>query len=121
MKLQLEADPAPSPQSEPVNRTPLILEAIVRERCVSLTYNRTRMIVAPHILYTRAGALYTDAAIVSREGMLPREDKIGTFKLDGMKDLILLERPFTISPLFDAELDKYRNETLMMVEPQPPA
>ncbi|MET0310204.1 MAG: WYL domain-containing protein [Sphingomonas sp.] len=114
MKLSLEPDPAPTP----VNNTPTVLEGIVRQRCLSATYNRTRMILAPHILYTRHGALYMDASVVSREGMLPREEKMGTFKLDGLKDLAVLEREFAISGLFDASLEKYQGETLMMVEPQ---
>jgi len=113
MSLSLASDPAPTP----VNNTPLVLEGIVRQRCLSVTYNRTRMILAPHILYTRHGALYMDALVVSREGMLPREEKIGTYKLDGLKDLTVLEREFAINPLFDAALDKYQGETLMAVEP----
>jgi hypothetical protein len=117
MKLSLEPDPAPTP----VNNTPTVLEGIVRQRCLSATYNRTRMILAPHILYTRHGALYMDAAVVSREGMLPREEKMGTFKLDGLKDLAVLEREFAISGLFDPALEKYQGETLMIVEPQAPA
>lgn len=99
------------------NLTPIALEAIVRQRCLSATYNRTRMILAPHILYTRNEALYVDAVVISREGMLPREEKVGTFKLDGLKDLALTERPFTISSLFDRTLDKYDGVTLMAVEP----
>lgn len=113
MKLTLEADPAP----EPALATPTVLEAIVRKRCLSATYNRTRMILAPHILYTRHGALYVDAVVVSKEGMLPREEKVGTFKLDGLKELTLLEREFAVSALFDAGLEKYAGETLMAVEP----
>ena len=107
-----------APEPAPANNTPIVLEGIVRQRCLSATYNRTRMILAPHILYTRHGALYMDALVVSREGMLPREEKIGTYKLDGLKDLAVLEREFAISALFDASLDKYQGETLMMVEPQ---
>jgi hypothetical protein len=113
MKLSLEPDPAPTP----VNNTPTVLEGIVRQRCLSTTYNRTRMIIAPHILYTRHDALYVDAVVVSREGMLPREEKVGTFKLDGLKDLTVLERAFSVSTLFDAGQDKYVGETLMAVDP----
>lgn len=102
----------------PANPTPIALEAIVRQLCLSVTYNRKRMILAPHILYTRNAHLYIDAYIVSRENMLPREPKIGTFKLDGLSELTLIQRPFEISDLFDPELDKYQGETLMMVERQ---
>ncbi|MHA6719276.1 hypothetical protein ACX40Y_07460 [Sphingomonas sp. RS6] len=102
----------------PVNNTPFVLEGIVRLRCLQVTYNRTRMIVAPHILYTRNESLYTDALVVSREGMLPREPKIGTFKVDGLREVAVLDRAFEISPLFDAELDKYAGVTLMAIEPE---
>jgi hypothetical protein len=112
MKLSLEPDPAP----QPALAVPTVLEGIVRMRCLSATYNRTRMILAPHILYTRAGALYVDGVVVSREGMIPREPKMGTFKLDGLKELTLIEREFAISELFDRSLDKYVGETLMVVE-----
>lgn len=112
MKLSLEADPPAAPAAT----TPMVLEGIVRLKCLSATYNRTRMILAPHILYTRHGALYVDAVVVSRENMLPREEKIGTFKLDGLKELAVLERDFAPSALFDPGLEKYAGETLMAVE-----
>jgi hypothetical protein len=102
----------------PVNNTPFVLEGIVRLRCLQVTYNRTRMIVAPYILYTRNESLYADAQIVSREGMLPREPKIATFKVDGLKEVSVLDRPFEIGEMFDPELDKYVGNTLMKVEPE---
>lgn len=101
----------------PSGPTATILEAIVRQLCVSATYNRTRMILAPHILFTRGDALYVDALVVSRENMLPREAKIGTFKLDGLGDLAITQRAFTPSNLFDAELEKYAGTTLMAIDP----
>ncbi len=102
----------------PVNNTPFVLEGIVRLRCLQVTYNRKRMIVAPHILYTRNESLYTDAFIVSREGMLPREPKIATFKVDGLKEVSVLDRAFEISDMFDPQLDKYIGLTLMKAEPE---
>ena len=114
MKLSDDSDR----QQGPSGPTATLLEAIVRQRCVSATYNRTRMVLAPHILYTRAGALYADAYIVSRENMLPREEKIGTFKVDGLSELVLTQRDFAPSALFDATLDKYAGTALMAIEPQ---
>ncbi len=102
----------------PVNNTPFVLEGIVRLRCLQVTYNRTRMIVAPYILYTRNESLYADAQIISREGMLPREPKIATFKVDGLKEVSVLDRAFEIGEMFDPELDKYVGTTLMKVEPE---
>lgn len=100
----------------PANPTVLFFEAIVRQRCIEATYNRTRMVLAPHILYTRHGALHLDAIIVSRENMLPKEVKLGTFKLDGLSGLRLTERAFTPNPDFEPEAEKYVGETLMAVE-----
>lgn len=110
MSNEVAGEPAPNP-------TPIVLEGIVRQRCVSAMYNRTRMVLAPHILYTRGGALYMDAAVISRDFVIPREDKFGTYKLDGLKGLTLTEREFRISPLFLPESEKYEGETLMKVEP----
>lgn len=107
------SDAAPGPDPNAM----MVAEGIVRLRCLSVTYNRVRMILAPHILYTRNHALYVDAVTISKEGMLPREEKVGTFKLDGLKELTLLERAFTISELFDREQEKYVGKTLMAVEP----
>lgn len=102
----------------PSGPTATILEAIVRMRCVSATYNRKRMILAPHIAYLRGGGLYVDALVVSRENMLAREEKIGTFKIDGLSELAITQRGFPASDLFDPGLDKYAAATIMTIEPE---
>ncbi|RYG85862.1 MAG: hypothetical protein EON59_11310 [Alphaproteobacteria bacterium] len=104
-------------QDGPSGPTATVLEAIVRQLCVSGTYNRKRMILAPHIAYLRAGGLYVDALVISRENMLAREEKIGTFKIDGLSELALTQRPFAASDLFDPTLDKYAS-AVMAIEPQ---
>ena len=100
------------------NPTPIVLEGIVRQKCMNAIYNRTRMVLAPHILYTRGGSLYVDAQVVSRDFVIPREEKFGTFKVDGLKSLALTERDFAICRLFLPESEKYDGTTLMAVEPQ---
>ncbi|HEY0622093.1 hypothetical protein [Sphingomonas sp.] len=100
----------------PANPTPIVLEGIVRQLCLNAVYNRTRMVLAPHILYARGDALYIDAQVISRDFVIPREEKIGTFKIDGLKNLALTERSFTISKLFDPKAEKYAG-ALMAVEP----
>lgn len=112
MKLRIEAEPTPPPAA----MLPLLFEAVVRHKCVSATYNRTRMILAPHILYTRRDQVYLDAVPVSKEGFLAREEKVATFKLDGLKELTLLERDFVPSALFDPSLEKYQGVTLIQIE-----
>ena len=93
-----------------------IFEAIALQKCLQATYNKMVVKLAPHILYTRHGALHVDAIIVSRENMLPKEVKMGTFKVDGLSGLRLTERAFEVNPSFEPETEKYVGETLMAVE-----
>jgi hypothetical protein len=107
-----------SPDSDtdgPQGPVPTIFEAIVRKRCVVATYNRVKMTLAPHIIYTRHGDLFIDAVAIDRDGRPPREEKIGTFKLAGLNDLQLTERDFPPSALFHASAAKYV-EALIAVE-----
>ena len=94
----------------------LIFEAIALRKAIAATYNRGTVILAPHILYTKNDALHIDALTIEREGVPPREPKLGTFKLDGLIDLALTNRSFDISSLFDAEDSKYAGVTLFAVE-----
>lgn len=112
MKLSTEADPTPPPAA----MLPLLFEAIVRHKCVSITYNRTRMILAPHILYTRHDQLYVDGVIYERDGQPPKERKIGTFKLDGLKETKVIDLPFTPERSFDPSAEKYVQTTLLAVQ-----
>lgn len=70
----------------------------------------------PHILYTRHGEIYVDATTVERDGKPPREEKLGTFKLDGLGDPTLTANTFRPSALFEPEAEKYVGVTLMAVE-----
>lgn len=94
----------------------LIFEAIALRKAVTATYNRGTVILAPHILYTKNDALHIDAVTIERDGQPPREVKLGTFRLDGLKDLALTERLFNISPLFEAADPKYADAALFKVE-----
>ena len=91
------------------------LEAIATRRCVAATYNRMRVKLAPHILYTRHDEMYVDAVTVEREGQPPREIKFGTFKLAGLKDVALSDKPFNPDPAFDPATAKYDGVTLFTV------
>lgn len=104
-------------QAMPTGPVPTIFEAIVRQRCVSATYNRGTVTLAPHVIYTRHGDMFIDAATVERDGSPPREEKMGTFKLAGLGDLTLTGRTFRVSALFDARDEKYDGVALMKVEP----
>lgn len=100
----------------PTGPVPTMFEAVVRQITVSATYNKGSVTIAPHILYTRHGEIYVDAVTIERDGKPPREEKVGTFKLDGLGDPALTDRAFTPSNLFEPDAEKYVGVTLMAVE-----
>ncbi|HTU11929.1 MAG TPA: hypothetical protein VMG08_13645 [Allosphingosinicella sp.] len=96
----------------------IILEAIARGSCVAAVYNRMKVILAPHILYTRHDELYVDAVTLERDGQPPREVKLGSFKLTGLKEIALAAREFRPDPVFDPALERYAGTTLFAVQPE---
>lgn len=98
------------------NPMPIVFEAIVHKRCLTATYNRVAVTLAPHIVYTRHGDVHLDAVTLERDGKPPKEVKIGMFKLAGLSDVRLTERGFATNALFQAGDPKYEGETLMTVE-----
>lgn len=93
-----------------------VIEAVLARRCVNATYNRDKVVLAPHVLFMRHGEPYVDAVTVARNGMLPREIKVGTFKLSGLGDLVLTGREFEVHRAFDATSEKYAGGALVTVE-----
>ncbi|RJT22649.1 hypothetical protein D5I55_12535 [Chakrabartia godavariana] len=93
-----------------------ILEAIATKRPLTSTYNGTSFVLAPHILYTRRDLVYLDAVPLSKNGAPPREEKMATFKVDGMADIAIADGDFPISALFESYLEKYRGTTLFSVD-----
>ena len=53
---------------------------------------------------------------VERNGQAPREPRLGTFKLTGLKLLGPVRRPFRPAALFDPADSKYAGVTLFAVE-----
>lgn len=107
-------EPAPAPG--PTGPVPTVFEAIVRKRCLRATYNRTDIVLAPHIIYSRHDELFVDGLVLERDGKPPRELKLGTFKLAGLNAVTLTERQFKTNPLFAAGDPKYGDAALMAVE-----
>lgn len=84
-----------------------IQEAIAGKRFLEFTYNRMRMKVAPHALYTRHGDLFLDAVSVERDGKSLTDPRMGTFKLAGLENIQVMTTSFIPFPGFDAGDVKY--------------
>lgn len=94
----------------------VLFEAIALRKSVSAIYNRAHVELAPHILYTRHGEMYLDAVTISRDGQPPREIKLSTFKVSGLRELALAAGTFRPQPPFDPGAEKYAGVTLFAVE-----
>ncbi|TKD50325.1 hypothetical protein [Sphingomonas baiyangensis] len=101
----------------PEGPAPRVFEAIVRKRCLTATYNRTQVLMAPHAAWTKHGDLFVDGVTLRLNGAPPREPKLGTFKLIGLGDLAVTDQPFFVSDLFNPGDAKYGGELLLSVEP----
>ena len=99
--------------------TPLVLEAIALRKCLDAVYNNGTVRLAPHILFSRHEELYLAAVTVSRDGQPPREAKLGTFKLVGLRDLSLADETFSPFAGFDPLAPDLGGTCLFALELQP--
>jgi hypothetical protein len=96
--------------------SPIILEAIAKRKCITATYNKMHIRLAPHILYTRHDDLFVDGVTMERDGNPPREFKIGAFKLAGLSDVALAPEAFEPIADLDLKAPLYEGKTLFAVE-----
>lgn len=97
----------------------LIGAAIRTRTCVRALYNRTAIRMGPHALFRRHDDLFVDGVVFERDGQPPREIKLGTFKLDGLKEIASALIRFEPQSLFDPAAEKYADvELLAKVEAQ---
>lgn len=92
------------------------MEGVALKKCVSAIYNNTSFRLAPHIVYTRHEEIYIDAVALEKDGQPPREMKLSTFKLAGLKDVRVEEEGFQKSELFEPAAEKYVGETLLVID-----
>lgn len=110
------SEPDPMTETAPATRMPILFEAIVRTLCIEATYNGGRVLLAPHVAFTRHGEVYVGATTIERDGQPPREEKIGLFKLTGLGGFALTARSFVPSATFDPHDERFAAETLLAVE-----
>jgi hypothetical protein len=51
-----------------------------------------------------------------REGVEPREPKVGSYNLAGLTELTVLDQTFDVHPLFNRMDPKYRENILFMID-----
>jgi hypothetical protein len=100
----------------PSGPAPIVMEGIVRLRCVEARYNGGHVVLAPHVFFIKNDAPHVGAITIERDGKPPREAKIGIFKLDGLGDLRLSDRSFAPSPAFEPEDLRFVDTKLLTVE-----
>src|SRR5215467_2414471 len=93
-----------------------ILEAIALRQQLAARYNKLDLVLAPHVLYKRNDSYFIDAITILRNGVEPREPKVGSYNLAGLSDLSVLPDKFDVHPLFDRMDTKYRDNTLFMID-----
>lgn len=107
LSARLPAATAPGPA--------LIRTALRTRSCVEATYNKQKILLAPHALYTRHGEPYVDGVVLQRDGQPPRELKLGAFKVDGLHALGLSPVPFQPEPVFDPADARYGEDAVLIV------
>jgi hypothetical protein len=87
--------------------------AIAHRLCVTTTYNKRRVLLAPHIVFNRHDEPFLRAVTVELDDKPPREAKLGTFKLTGLGPLALTGRAFEPFGDFHADDAEYAGMTLV--------
>jgi hypothetical protein len=82
------------PQTSETAQSQVLRVAIKGQTLVRAVYNGTTIKLAPQRLYAKPGGDYVDGVVVERDGQSPRETKIGSFKIDGLKELDLTSTKF---------------------------
>ena len=87
--------------------------AITHKLCVTTSYNKRRVLLAPHIVFTRHDEPYLRAVTVELDDKRPREAKLGTFKLVGLGPISLTGRSFEPFAEYRASAPEYAGTTLV--------
>ena len=93
----------------------IVLEAIATRKCLEGVYNRQAVTLGPHILYTSHDERYVDAVTIERDGQPPREIKVGSFKLTGIREPRVGDRSFEPQQVFDPGEERYAGVTLFAI------
>ena len=93
----------------------VFFEAIALKRLISAVYNGVELILAPHQLFLRHGALHVSALNTGRAWRSDEERKLGQFKLDGLSDVAIVDGSFEPLPHFAGEPPREGDEPIFAV------
>lgn len=95
-----------SAASDPEVAVGVVRRAIAKRTCIVAMYNKGRVKLAPYVLYARDEAAFLDAVTIERDGLSPREPRLGAFRVSGLSAL----RPTveTFDPKLEVALEDVR-------------
>jgi hypothetical protein len=94
----------------------LVVQAMREHLCVRATYNRGLVRLAPHILYRRHDAPFLDAVVVERDGVVPGEIKLASFRLSGLKGVAMTMESFAPIASFNLSEERYAGVTIAALD-----
>jgi hypothetical protein len=84
--------------------------------CVTATYNRKLVTLAPHIVFTKHDDQYLGAVTVEQDGKKPKMAKLGTFKLAGLTAITSTTKLFIPQRSFRADDPQYAGKTVCVLQ-----
>jgi hypothetical protein len=100
------------PSSQISRALDVVRHAIEQQLGLRAAYNKGQLILAPHILYERGGALFLDAVVLERDGARPEGETLATFKLNALRDPVTIMEPVTIARTFDVRDARYSEQVI---------
>jgi len=92
-----------------------LMEAIARQKAVSVRYNGAVIKLAPHLLFERHGDLFVHALNLSKNWRAEDERHLGQFKLAGLGEAVLLEEGFAPLPAYQAEPPRPEDKLILAI------
>lgn len=106
----------PEQSSSRVARAVEVVQYTIEQQLgLRAAYKRGSIILAPHILYERGGALFLDAVVLERDGARPDGDALATFKLSTLRDPVTMMEPIAVARNFDAGDARYSGQVIASV------
>ena len=91
----------------------IMMEAIARQKLVTVRYNGAEITLAPHVLFERHGDLFVSALNLSKNWRADDERYLGQFKLAGLGEARLQEEGFTALSSYKPEVPR-ADDTLLL-------